>query len=45
MSGYRGASAREYSIPGLHVVDPEDRGAGSWCYSCDGICEGHLTAT
>lgn len=43
LSGHRGDSAREYDIPGLHVVDPEDRGAGTWCYSCDGICEGHYT--
>ncbi len=38
-----GDSAKSYGLKGLHVVDPEDRGAGSWCYSCDGICEGHYT--
>lgn len=43
MAGLKGDSAKVYGIPGLHVVDPEDLGLGSWCVSCDGPCEGHYT--
>ena len=43
MKRIMGESAREYRISGLHVVDPEDKGLGSWCPSCDGACEGHPT--